>query len=206
MVVTTGFFDGVHQGHRFVIERLVSEARRRGCESLVLTFWPHPRTVLQNGARGLHLLSSLDEKKQMLYSLGVDRVEVLEFSKEFSRLSAADYLRGYVKERFGGEVLLMGYDQRLGCDQPSAEKLRAIALDAGLEPVMVDKCPVEVSSTRIRKALSEGDVTAAAKMLGYVYSLKGVVVAGNRLGRTIGFPTANMKLYDPLKMVPSNGV
>ena len=206
MVVTTGFFDGVHQGHRFVIERLVDEARRRGCESLVLTFWPHPRTVLQNGARGLHLLSSLDEKKQMLHSLGVDRVEVLDFSKEFSRLSAEEYLRGYVKERYGADVLLMGYDQRLGWDQPSAEKLRAIALEAGLEPVMVDKCPMEVSSTRIRKALSEGDVTAAAEMLGYVYGLKGVVVAGNRLGRTIGFPTANMRLYDPLKMVPSNGV
>lgn len=206
MVVTTGFFDGVHLGHRFVIERLVSEAARRGCRSLVVTFWPHPRTVLQDGARGLHLLSSLEEKKQALYALGVDQVEVLEFDKAFSRLTAEEYLRAYVRERFGGEVVLLGYDHRLGCDRPSAEKLRDIALAAGLEPVMAGKCPVDVSSTLIRKALAQGDVAAANRMLGYVYSLRGVVVAGNRLGRTIGFPTANMKLYDPLKMVPSNGV
>lgn len=206
MVVTTGFFDGVHLGHRFVIERLVSEARRRGCRSLVVTFWPHPRTVLQDNARGLHLLSSLDEKKQALYALGVDEVEVLEFNRAFSSLTAAEYLRAYVKERFGGDAVLIGYDQRLGCDRPSAERLRTIALEAGLEPVMADKCPVDVSSTLIRQALSGGDVAAANEMLGYIYSLRGVVVAGNRLGRTIGFPTANMKLYDPLKMVPSNGV
>ena len=206
MVVTTGFFDGVHLGHRFVIERLVREARRRGCRSLVVTFWPHPRTVLQDNARGLHLLSSLDEKKQALYALGVDDVEVLEFNRAFSSLTAAEYLRAYVKERFGGDAVLIGYDQRLGCDRPSAERLRTIALEAGLEPVMADKCPVDVSSTLIRQALSGGDVAAANEMLGYIYSLRGVVVAGNRLGRTIGFPTANMKLYDPLKMVPSNGV
>ena len=206
MVVTTGFFDGVHLGHRFVIEKLVSEARRRGCRSLVVTFWPHPRTVLQDNARGLHLLSSLDEKKQALYALGVDDVEVLEFNKAFSSLSAAEYLRIYVKERFGGDAVLIGYDQMLGRDRPSAERLRTIALEAGLEPVMAEKCPVDVSSTLIRQALSGGDVAAANKLLGYIYSLRGVVVAGNRLGRTIGFPTANMKLYDPLKMVPSNGV
>ena len=206
MVVTTGFFDGVHLGHRFVIERLVNEASRRGCKSLVITFWPHPRTVLQDEARGLHLLSSLEEKKQALYSLGVDSVEVLKFDKAFSRLTAEEYLRSYVKERFGGKVVLIGYDHRLGSDRPSADKLRATALEVGLEPVMADKCPIDVSSTLIRQALAGGDVTAANRMLGYNYSLNGVVVAGNRLGRTIGFPTANMKLYDPLKMVPSNGV
>ena len=206
MVVTTGFFDGVHLGHRFVIKRLVEEAGKRGCESLVLTFWPHPRTVLQDGARGLHLLSSLEEKKQMLYSLGVDKVEVLEFSREFSRLSAEQYLREYVKERFGGQTILLGYNHRIGCDASGAEELEKTASALGLETVVVEKAPGQVSSTLIRKALSEGDVTAASRMLGYCYSLRGVVVAGNRLGRTIGFPTANMKMYDPLKLVPSNGV
>ena len=206
MVVTTGFFDGVHLGHRFVIERLVAEAAGRGCRSLVITFWPHPRTVLQDNARGLHLLSSLEEKKQALYALGVDDVQVLDFTREFSRLTAEEYLRSYVRERFGGKVVLIGYDHRLGCDRPSAEKLREATLAAGLEPVMAGRCPVEASSTRIRQALSEGDVPGANSMLGYKYSLRGVVVAGNRLGRTIGFPTANMKMYDPLKMVPSNGV
>ncbi|MBP5795349.1 MAG: riboflavin biosynthesis protein RibF, partial [Bacteroidales bacterium] len=128
MVVTTGFFDGVHLGHRFVIERLVDEAARRGCRSLVVTFWPHPRTVLQDNARGLHLLSSLEEKKQALLALGVDQVEVLDFTREFSRLTAEEYLRTYVKERFGGKAVLIGYDQRLGCDRPSAERLREATL------------------------------------------------------------------------------
>ena len=206
MVVTTGFFDGVHTGHRLVIQRLVCEARDRGQKSLVITFWPHPRTVLQNGARELRLLSSLEEKKRMLYGLGVDRVEVIDFDKAFSRLKAEEYLREYVRDRFGGSVVLFGYNHRLGCDAPSAPELRDIASSLGLEAVFVPQTSGQVSSTLIRKALSEGDVKNAGAMLGYAYSLTGVVVAGNRLGRTIGFPTANLKLYDPLKMVPANGV
>lgn len=206
MVVTSGFFDGVHKGHRVVIERLVCEARKRGQKSLVITFWPHPRTVLQNGARELRLLNSLEEKKRLLYALGVDRVEVLDFDREFSRLSAEQYLRDYVKERFGGQTVLLGYNHRMGCDAPDAERLRATASAIGLETIVVEKAPGQVSSTLIRKALEAGEVKGAAEMLGYRYSLTGVVVAGNRLGRTIGFPTANLKLYDPLKMVPQNGV
>ena len=206
MVVTTGFFDGVHTGHRLVIQRLVCEARDRGQKSLVITFWPHPRTVLQNGARELRLLSSLEEKKRMLYGLGVDRVEVIDFDKAFSRLKAEEYLREYVRDRFGGSVVLFGYNHRLGCDAPSAPELRDIASSLGLEAVFVPQTSGQVSSTLIRKALLEGDVKNAGAMLGYAYSLTGVVVAGNRLGRTIGFPTANLKLYDPLKMVPANGV
>jgi len=206
MVVTTGFFDGVHTGHRVVIQRLVCEARNRGQKSLVITFWPHPRTVLQNGARELRLLNSLEEKKQLLYALGVDQVQVLDFDREFSRLTAEQYLRDYVKGRFGGKTVLLGYNHRMGCDAQGADELRATASAIGLETIMVEKAPGNVSSTIIRKALEEGDVKGAADMLGYRYSLTGVVVAGNRLGRTIGFPTANLKLYDPLKMVPRNGV
>ena len=206
MIATTGFFDGVHCGHRLVIERLVSLARERGDESLVVTFWPHPRAVLQDGARELRLLNSLEEKKQLLYALGVDQVQVLDFDREFSRLTAEQYLRDYVKGFFGGKTVLLGYNHRIGCDSPGAEELRETASALGLETVMVEKAPGNVSSTLIRKALEEGDVSGAAEMLGYRYSLTGVVVAGNRLGRTIGFPTANLKLYDPLKMVPRNGV
>ena len=206
MVVTTGFFDGVHTGHRLVIQRLVCEARDRGQKSLVITFWPHPRTVLQNGARDLRLLSSLEEKKRMLYGLGVDRVEVIEFDKAFSRLTAEEYLRDYVRDRFGGNVVLFGYNHRLGCDAPGAQELQDIAASLGLEAIFAPQTSARVSSTLIRQALSEGAVKKAGEMLGYGYSLTGVVVAGNRLGRTIGFPTANLKLYDPLKMVPGNGV
>lgn len=209
MVVATGFFDGVHIGHRHVIDRLVSAARERGTESVVVTFWPHPRNVLQNGARGLRLLSSLQEKKDMLLSLGVDRVEVLNFTKEFSRLTTEEYLRGYVMDRFGGTAILLGYDNRMGRDAGTADDIEARAKAIGLEVIRTDGIAAEgvtVSSTKIREALSEGNVTLASEMLGYSYQLHGVVVEGNRLGRTIGFPTANMQLYEPLKLIPANGV
>ena len=205
MIATTGFFDGVHLGHRLVIERLVSLARERGDESLVVTFWPHPRAVLQDGARELRLLTTLEEKKSMLAGLGVSRVEVLDFSRSFAALRAEDYLREVLRDRFGVTTLLVGYDNRLGSDRLTAGALAPMAAEMGLE--LIDLPPYQtISSTKIRKSLEDGDITSATSMLGYGYSLKGVVVAGNRLGRTIGFPTANMKLYEPLKLVPGRGV
>ena len=213
MIATTGFFDGVHLGHRLVIERLVSLARERGDESLVVTFWPHPRAVLQDGARELRLLNSLEEKKELLRNLGVDRVEVLDFTRSFAALTAEQYLREILRDRFGVTTLLMGYDNRLGSDRLTADTLKPIAEGIGME--LKELLPLsfrpseasgEISSTQIRTALENGDIVSGAEMLGYGYSLKGVVVAGNRLGRTIGFPTANMKLYEPLKLVPGRGV
>ena len=209
MVVATGFFDGVHKGHRIVIDKLVSAAHERGTESLVITFWPHPRNVLQNDARGLRLLSSLQEKKEMLLSLGVDRVEVLDFTKEFSRLSTEEYIWKYLIGRYDADAVVLGYDNRIGCDSGTTDEIASMASALGLEVIMADALDVDdvtVSSTKIREALQCGDVTRAGNMLGYDYSLTGVVVEGNRLGRTIGFPTANMQMYDPLKMVPCNGV
>ena len=205
MIATTGFFDGVHRGHRLVIERLVSLARERGDESLVVTFWPHPRAVLQDGARELRLLNTLEEKKELLSGLGVTRVEVLDFSRSFAALSAEQYLREVLRDRFGVTTLLVGYDNRLGSDRLTAGALAPITAAMGLE--LIELPPYQtISSTKIRKLLEEGDIASATEMLGYGYSLKGVVVAGNRLGRTIGFPTANMKLYEPLKLVPGRGV
>ena len=213
MIATTGFFDGVHLGHRLVIERLVSLAHARGDESLVVTFWPHPRAVLQDGARELRLLNSLEEKKELLRALGVDRVEVLDFTRSFAALTAEQYLREILRDRFGVTTLLMGYDNRLGSDRLTAASLKPIADGMGME--LIELSPLsfrpseasgEISSTQIRTALESGDIESAAEMLGYGYALKGVVVAGNRLGRTIGFPTANMKLYEPLKLVPGRGV
>ena len=213
MIATTGFFDGVHLGHRLVIERLVSLAHARGDESLVVTFWPHPRAVLQDGARELRLLNSLEEKKELLRVLGVDRVEVLDFTRSFAALTAEQYLREILRDRFGVTTLLMGYDNRLGSDRLTAASLKPIADGMGME--LMELSPLsfrpseasgEISSTQIRTALESGDIESAAEMLGYGYTLRGVVVAGNRLGRTIGFPTANMKLYEPLKLVPGRGV
>ena len=251
MIATTGFFDGVHSGHRLVIDRLVSAARERGDKSLVVTFWPHPRAVLQDGARELRLLTTLEEKKFLLLGLGVDRVEVLDFSRRFASLTAEQYLRDVLQARFGVTSLLMGYDNRLGSDRLTAMDLGPITQKLGMELIVADVrsggtdvpepmatlgrirgrgplarngtvggteqsliaegsgmsvSPDPISSTRIRKALEIGDIAAANQMLGYGYALEGVVVAGNRLGRTIGFPTANMKLYEPLKLIPARGV
>ena len=209
MVVATGFFDGVHVGHRLVIKQLTEAAAVRGDESMVMTFWPHPRNVLQKEARTLRLLTTLQEKKQMLMDLGVDHVEVLPFTKDFSAMTTEEYLR-MLMERFGAKTILLGYDNRVGSDAKDSDQVARIAEDLGLEVIRTDMVPsVEgyaVSSTKIRQQLEAGDVQSAAAMLGYEYTLHGVVVAGNRVGRTIGFPTANMQLYEPLKLVPGNGV
>ena len=205
VVVATGFFDGVHTGHRLVIRELVRSANERGEESLVITFWPHPRNVLQDDARNLRLLTSLKEKKLHLSALGVDWVEVMTFSREFSKMTTEEYLRDIVRGRFGASTIVLGYDNRLGSDLLSPDETEAIALSLGLDVIRTPR-GLEASSTMIRNALQDGRIEDANAMLGYGYSLDGVVVAGNRLGRTIGFPTANMQLYEPLKLIPSDGV
>ena len=209
MVVATGFFDGVHVGHRLVIKHLVEAAAVRGDESTVMTFWPHPRNVLQKEARTLRLLTTLEEKKQMLLDLGVDHVEVLPFTKDFSAMTTEEYLR-MLMERFGAKTILLGYDNRVGSDAMDSDQVARMAESLGLEVIRTDMVPSmeghAVSSTKIRQKLEAGDVQGAAEMLGYEYALHGVVVAGNRIGRTMGFPTANMQLYEPLKLVPGNGV
>ena len=207
-VIATGFFDGVHSGHRLVIDTLLSEARRRGEQSLVVSFRPHPRAVLQSGADSLRYLTAASEKDAILRALGVDAIETLPFTREFASLSAGEYI-SLLQERFGCTCLVLGYDTRFGREQAGPSDIVALASKMGLDavvapPVLLDGAPV--SSTRIRAALEAGDVALASRMLGRPYSLQGVVVAGNRLGRTIGFPTANMQLYEPLMCIPRGGV
>lgn len=209
MVVATGFFDGVHLGHALVLDTLVSEARRRGTGAVAVTFHPHPRNVLQNGARGLRLLCTQAEKREKVLARGVDSLETVEFTKDFSRLTTLDYFEQYVKGRFGADAVVLGYDNRIGFQSGPTDEVARIAASCGLEVIRTN--PVlwkgeEISSSRIRAALEGGLVEDAASMLGYRYTLDGVVVEGDRIGRTIGFPTANMRLYDPLKLIPAGGV
>lgn len=210
-VAATGFFDGVHLGHKQVIDQLCAVARERGEESLLVTFWPHPRSVLQQDADRLRLLSTLQEKRTRCLAYGVDRFEVLPFDLAFSELSAETFIREYLVERLGATALVLGYDHRLGHDAfaSTAEMMKTVAR-CGVTPVRVEAfsrgLDVVISSTQIRRALFAGDVILAERMLGYCYGLHGVVVSGNRIGRTIGFPTANMQLYEPLKLVPADGV
>ena len=209
-VAATGFFDGVHLGHRQVLRQLCAVARERGEESVVVSFWPHPRTVLQQDADRLRLLTSLQEKRELCLACGVDRFEILPFTRAFSQLSAEAFIRRYLVEQLGVTALILGYDHRLGHDRfDNPDQMCAVVSRCGVEPVRVGEFSVgdgAVSSTQVRRLLLSGDVVAAEGMLGYRYGLHGVVVAGNRLGRTIGFPTANMQLYEPLKLVPGDGV
>lgn len=210
VVAATGFFDGVHLGHRQVIGQMCSIARSEGKESMIVTFWPHPRSVLQQDADRLRLLNTLQEKKDLCACLGVDRFEVIPFSRDFSMLSAKEFVADYLRDRLGVSTLILGYDHRLGHDSfSSPEEMMEVVRSCGVEPVRIGQFNVEsgaVSSTLIRNRLGDGDIEASRRMLGYRYGLCGVVVAGNRIGRTIGFPTANMQLREPLKLVPRNGV
>ena len=210
MVVATGFFDGVHLGHRFLLEQLVKAAGERGDWSMVVTFWPHPRNVLQDDARNLRLLTTMEEKKRILTGIGVNYVEVIPFTRAFSRMTTEEYLREWIAERLGGRTVLLGYDNRIGSDLRTPEETAGIAERLGLEVIRADRYAgpegIVLSSTKIRNLLATGQVEKANAMLGYGYQLHGVVVAGNRLGRTMGFPTANMQLYEPLKLIPAGGV
>lgn len=208
-VVATGFFDGVHLGHMEVIKTLLGLSKAGGGQSLVVTFSSHPRLVLQEDARRLRMLTSLEEKRGLLEAAGVDRVEVLEFTREFAAMSAGRYISEVLMGRFKASTLVLGYDNRLGCDQLGPAGIVPLAASMGLKTVVVE--PLEgihgaVSSTRIRLALDEGRVDDAALMLGRRYRLPGIVVHGNGLGRTIGFPTANVKPAWPLKAIPAPGV
>lgn len=209
-VVATGFFDGVHLGHQKVVRTLVSAARERGTEAVVVTFANHPRAVLQQDAMNLRLLSSPDEKRSMLCALGVDRVEILNFTRKFAALTAREYLRDVVSAQLGGTAVLLGYDNRLGSDNLLPDAIGPVAESLGLEVIVIPPLMASdtqaISSSCIRRALSAGDVEKAASMLGYEYSLHGVVVPGKQYGRVLGFRTANMQMYDPLKLVPARGV
>lgn len=210
VVAATGFFDGVHSGHRAVLQTLKDTARVYSCESAVITFWPHPRNVLQKDASTFRLLNTLDEKRRLIHDFGIDKFFVIPFTKEFSQKDAATFLKDYLIDHFGVTVLIIGYDHRLGNSScRSREELEEIAQSVGLKTIVVKEVnsgDVTVSSTKIRAALAQGDISTATQMLGYNYSLEGVVVLGNMIGRTIGFPTANMELYEPLKILPADGV
>lgn len=210
IAATTGFFDGVHLGHRKVLERLCQVAKEKGLKSEVITFWPHPRSVLQQDAFNLKLLTTLEEKKALFKRLGVSRVKVLEFSKQFSRLSTEEFVKEWLIKKLGVSVLVIGYDHRIGHNpNQKQEDMISICRAQGLEVIRVEENILDgeiVSSTKIRNRLECGDIEGANRFLGYNYPIDGVVVKGNGIGRTIGFPTANFKPYAPLKLAPQDGV
>ena len=209
-VVTVGTFDGVHIGHQKILKTIIDEARELEGESVLLTFSPHPRLVLFPEDNDLKLLSTLDEKIAILEKSGLDNLIIHPFTKDFSRITADDYIQQILVEELGVHRLVIGYDHHFGRNREgSLDLLMQEAPQYGFE---VEEIPaqeidaVNVSSTKIRNALLKGDVDTANEYLGYTYALTGKVVPGNKIGRSIGYPTANIAPLDKYKLVPGSGV
>ncbi len=208
-VATTGTFDGVHLGHRKILDQLVAKAKKVGGESVLLTFSPHPRIVLQPDVE-LELLSSENEKISLLEKTGIDHLIIHPFTREFSRTQSLDFVREYLVNKIGVKHLVIGYDHHFGRNREgSFDHLKEFGPIYGFEVEEIaafDIDQVNVSSTKIRNALAEGNVELANMYLGTPYSIGGKVIKGNQIGRTIGFPTANIKCDFMQKLLPADGV
>jgi riboflavin kinase/FMN adenylyltransferase len=209
-IVTTGTFDGVHYGHQKIISRLEELAKQHNGESVIITFFPHPRLVLFPEDNDLKLINTLDEKIELLEKSGIDHLLIIPFTKEFSRLSSLEFIQQILVDKIGTKKLVIGYDHHFGKNREgSFEHLKHYSTEYGFE---VEEIPeqdindVAVSSTKIRNAILEGNVTVANKYLGYNFSLRGLVKKGDQIGRTLGFPTANISLAESYKIIPADGI
>lgn len=209
-VVTTGTFDGVHIGHKKIISRLIELAKKTNGESVLITFNPHPRLVLQPENNNLKLISTLNEKIEQLEHAGIDHLIIQPFTIEFSRTTSLNFIRDLLVNSVGTKTLVIGYDHHFGRNREgSFEHLQEFGPLYGFnveEIPALDINEVNVSSTKIRNALLEGDISSANQYLGYTFAISGKVVEGNSIGRTIDFPTANIELDDPYKIIPKTGV
>jgi riboflavin kinase/FMN adenylyltransferase len=209
-VVTSGTFDGVHLGHKKILSRLREISEESGGESVVLTFWPHPRTVVSEDSQGLQLLSTIDEKIELFSQLGIQHLAIVPFTRAFSELSSAEFIQHILVDKIGTRKLVIGYDHRFGRNREgSFEFLKTNCATYGFEVEEIPRADIEnmaISSSRIRNSLINGNIHEANELLGRRYTLTGTVVKGKQLGRTIGFPTANLHLHESYKLVPLNGV
>lgn len=209
-VLTIGTFDGVHKGHQKIIDQLNIEAERIGGESVLLTFDPHPRMVLNPDSHGLKLLQTLDEKIAKLEHMGLQNLIIYPFDYEFSRLSAIDFVNEILYTKLNVRKLVIGYDHQFGNKREgNIVFLKNVSKEFNFEVVEIPAWEIDevnVSSTRIRNALLGGDVALAAKLMGEPFSIHAVVSKGNQLGRTIGYPTANLSTIDSCKIIPAIGV
>ena len=209
-VVTIGAFDGVHIGHKKILNRLTELSSLVNGESVLITFWPHPRFVLKKDAEPIGLLNTLEEKIHLLDSYKIDHLLILNFNEEFAKLTADAFIENILIKNIGTRFLVLGYDHRFGNNREGGiDYLNANKDRFGIESIEIPKQEIEslaISSTLIRQALLKGDSHLANQNLGYPYLLRGFVIEGNKLGRTIGFPTANIFIEDQDKLIPKNGV
>lgn len=209
-VITIGTFDGVHSGHRYIIQQLQETAAACDGETVIITFDPHPREVLQPGGAPVKLLTTLDEKIELLSRQGIDHLVIVPFTRAFSELSAQAYLEEFLIEKFNPHTIIIGYDHRFGHNREGGlELLEAEQNRYGFQLVEIPQQVVHdlaVSSTKIRKSLQDGNIQLANELLGYPYFIQGKVVHGDKMGRQLGFPTANLELSDPRKLIPVEGI
>lgn len=209
-VITTGSFDGVHTGHVQIIEQLIKEAEKINGTPVLITFYPHPKQVVQMKEKALYILNTPEEKYELLQLKDIENIVVVPFDKDFSQLSAQEYISNFLVQKFHPSIIVVGYDHRFGNNREgnfdllkSKEAQYNFEVKEIPEHVLTD---ITISSTKIRAAMLEGDIEKAASYLGYHYYFSGTVIQGNKLGRTIGYPTANLQIQDEHKLVPANGV
>jgi len=208
-ILTIGTFDGVHLGHKKILDKVVARAIESNFKSIVLTFFPHPRMVLQHD-NNIKLLNTLKEKEKLFEQLGIDNLIIHPFNQEFSQLSAEDFIKKIVVDQLNINKIIIGYDHRFGKNRSAdiADLIQfGLKYNFEIEQISVEEInDIAVSSTKIRNALLNGEIEIANNYLGYNYCLTGKVVMGNQLGRTIGFPTANIEIDEDYKLIPKNGV
>lgn len=209
-IVTIGTFDGVHLGHQKIINRLLELKKQYGGETLLFTFDPHPRKVLFPNQNDLKLITTTEEKCDLLKQFGIDNVLVFPFTKEFSQMSASDYISNIISEKLKTKTLVIGYDHHFGTNREgNINTLKQVCekYNFTVEEISAQEIDqLNVSSTRIRKAIEDGNIEIANRFLGYTFFIKGQVVKGKQLGRTIGYPTANVQINDIDKIKPKTGV
>jgi len=209
-VVTIGTFDGVHVGHRQIINKLKVEAIKLNGESVIITFHPHPRKVISSAILGVRLINTLEEKIEVLSGLGVDHLVIVPFTEAFANQPAEEYIRDFLYEKFHPDTIIIGYDHRFGRERLGDYKLlEKMAPEFGFKIKEISKHILEeiaISSTNIREAVLHNDIGMANKLLGYTFFFEGEVVHGNKLGRQLGYPTANLKVHDHEKIIPGDGI
>jgi len=209
-VVTIGTFDGVHIGHQKIISRLQEVAHKKDGESVILTFFPHPRMILHPDDLNIKLISTMNEKAEKLAELGVDHLIITPFTRDFSNLTPQEYIKDILLDKIGTSQIIIGYDHRFGKDRMGGLKeLQTFSknFDFGVEEIPEqDINDVAVSSTKIRNAILSGDVKTAQDFLGYSFQLSGKVIKGDQLGRELGFPTANLFIEESYKLIPADGI